>query len=290
MIRILHFIYKKCLVFLLLFTNFACTQSLTKVTKLDKRLKEISGLTRLNDTVLIAHNDSGDEPILYFLNLEGEIIHQLLVSNAKNVDWEDITTDNKGSIFIADIGNNGNKRKNLKIYCVESDSLLFKNQLEARVINISYEDQEEFPPSVSEMHYDAEALGFYSDSLFIFTKSHTQPFDGLAHVYKLPAKPGTYKLKVLQKIQLKSRKFSFDALTAAEFFEDKCYVLTYSGIEVFSLDKGTAGEGLFVHEKRISLRKLSQKEALTVNKGFIYIADEYNKKLGGEKLYKLKIE
>jgi len=270
------------------FQHLAYSQSLEKIAKLDSRLKEISGLTFLNDTVLIAHNDSGNEAVLYFLDLKGKIIHQTLVSNAKNVDWEDISTNGKGTIFIADIGNNANKRKNLKIYCVASDSILYKEETEAKIIELSYEDQKEFPPSHEQLHYDAEALSFYNDSLYIFTKSHSKPFDGLTSCYKLPAKPGTYMLKAIQVIQLKERHESFDSVSAAEILGDKCYLLTYSGIEVFSLNKNPGIQETFSHEKRISFLKLTQKEALTVNKDFIYIADEHNKTLGGKNLYKLQ--
>ena len=34
----------------------------------------------------------------------------------KNVDWEDLTQDDKGYIYIADTGNNNNKRRELDIY------------------------------------------------------------------------------------------------------------------------------------------------------------------------------
>lgn len=262
-------------------------QSLDRIAKLDPELDEISGLTFWNDSVLIAHNDSGNEPVLYFLDMKGNIVHQVRISNASNVDWEDITTDRKGTIYIGDIGNNLNKRKDLKIYIVSDQSLLEKSEVKARTITFSYADQKDFPPeNKTDWHFDAEALGFYHDSLVIFTKSQSKPYDGHTQCYKIPAKAGNYSLEPVQEIQLKDRSHRQDAVTAVEFFDEKCYLLTYSGVEIFRV----AASGKLSHDKRISFLLLSQKEALTVNRLYIYIADEYNKKIGGRNFYQLKNE
>ncbi|MGV3632135.1 MAG: hypothetical protein ACO1O6_13075 [Bacteroidota bacterium] len=262
-------------------------QSLDKIAKLDPKLAEISGLDFWNDSVLVAHNDSGNEPVLYFLDLEGTIFHEVRITNATNVDWEDLTTDGKGSIYIADIGNNTNRRKDLKIYVVNGKNILQKSEAEARTITLSYSDQTAFPPeNKTDWHFDAEALGFYHDSLVIFTKSQTKPYDGITHCYKFPAKPGDYQLKPHQEFHLKERSNRQDAVTSVDFLEGKCYVLTYSGVEVFTVSSA----GKLVHDKRISFLVLSQKEALTVNRSYIYIADEYHKKAGGRNLYQIKNE
>lgn len=274
------------LVFLCL-TQTAYSQALDKISKLGSELDEISGLTFWNDSVLIAHNDSGNEPLLYFLDTKGTIFHRVHVSNATNVDWEDITTDGKGTIYIADIGNNMNKRKDLKIYIISDKALLKKTEVEARTINLSYANQRAFPPeNKTDWHFDAEALGFYRDSLVIFTKSQSKPYDGHTQCYKLPAKAGSYILKPSEEIRLKDRSYRQDAVTSVEFFEDKCYLLTYSGVEIFNV----SASGRLNPDKRIPFLLLSQKEALTVNRSYIYIADEYNTKVGGRNLYQLKNE
>lgn len=262
-------------------------QRLEKVARLDPVLKEISGLAFLNDSVLIAHNDSGDNPVLYFLDTEGKLLHQTRITNATNVDWEDITTDGKGFIYISDTGNNPNSRKDLKIYAVSSDSILYKAETEARQINIRYADQEAFPPDKKAWHFDAEALAFYGDSLILFTKSQSEPFDGITHCYIFPARPGDYTLVRRQEIRLKSRSYKLDAVTSAGFFGQCCYLLTYTGVEIFSVNCSAPGDFL-VYRERISLPGFTQKEALTANDSYLYIADEYNKTLGGKKLYRIK--
>ncbi|MES2588477.1 MAG: hypothetical protein V4622_05800 [Bacteroidota bacterium] len=261
------------------------SQSLDKIKKLDKKLNEISGLTFLNDSILIAHNDGGNEPVLFFLNLKGEIIHEVLVSNAKNVDWEDITSDKKNYIYLADIGNNLNDRKNLLIYKIKLDSLFFKSSVKAQKIEFSYEDQEEFPPNEKDFHFDAEALAYRDNNLYIFTKSRSNPFDGVSSVYKLSTKTGKQKAKKIATLNLKSRKMIFDGVTAAEFQDSLCYVLTYSGLEIFSFKDDT-----FTKKDRISFVKLTQKEAMTIRKKKVYIADEKKGKAFPASLYKMKLK
>ena len=81
---------------------------------LSDELDEISGLEMLNDSTFVALNDGGHEATLYLLNIRGKIIKKVKIENAKNVDWEDIAVDDK-NIYIADVGNNTNKRKDLLI-------------------------------------------------------------------------------------------------------------------------------------------------------------------------------
>lgn len=271
-----------CCVF---FTSTFFSQSLDKITKLDKKLNEISGLEVLNDSCLLAINDSGNKPVLFVLNLKGKIIHEVKISNATNVDWEDLTIDDKGNIYIADIGNNLNLRKNLCIYKVKADSLLFKTELKAEKISFEYEDQNAFPPDSTNLNFDAEAIACFENELYIFSKCRSIPYSGKSNVYKLSCEAGNQKAHKIHSLQLKNRKMRLDGVTAAEFDGGICYVLTYSGIEVFSFYAGK-----FVKEKRIKFKILSQKEALCKKGNYLYLADEKVKSVLDPKLYRLKIK
>lgn len=279
-----YFSLKGLIFFTLFFLPFfSFSQNDKTKIKLSQKLNEISGLIKFNDTCLIAHNDGGNHPILFFLNLNGKIIHELEITNAKNVDWEDITIDPTGNIYIADIGNNSNKRKDLCIYKIKSDSLLYLTKIEAEIILFSYAEQVDFPPVKLYKNFDAEALAYYRDELYIFTKCRTEPYSGITQIYKLPTKPGTYVIEKSGEIQLKSRRMKMDGVTAADFNSDTLYLLTYSGIEVFSYT-----EDKFHKIKRKSFNKLTQKEALCVINDEIFIADEKFKSIFEAKLYRLK--
>jgi hypothetical protein len=259
-------------------------QKAEKITDLPDALQEISGMTFLNDTVLVAHNDSGNEPILFFLNLKGRIIHQLWVRNAKNRDWEDITSDGKGHLYIADIGNNNNAKKKLQIYRISTWNILQKTEVNAEEIEFNYPEQV-FPTPESDLHYDAEALAYYKDSLYVFTKCRAEPFDGITYMYSLPVKPGKYVAKRRAVFSLGTGGFLKDAITAAEICGDKCYLLTYNRLIIYQFKNGQLS-----YLKKIYLKPYTQKEALTTRDNkILYISDEKQKILGGGDLYKLKL-
>jgi hypothetical protein len=273
----------KILLFLLLFFSTSLTSfgQKKKIAKLPEHLKEISGLAFLNDTVLIAHNDGGNDATLYFLNLKGEQFHSVKVENAKNKDWEDITVDGKGNLFIGDIGNNGNNRDNLCIYKISSFGILKKESVTAEKINFRYSEQKDFPPDLKNLHFDAEALAYNNDSLYIFTKCRTEPFDGKSFCYGLPTKPESYKLIKDFDLNIGKEGWWKDCITAAEIKNNKCYLLTYNRIIIYTIHKSK-----FTFSHSISLDTISQYESMAINsKGIIYIADEQNELLGGGNLY-----
>ena len=274
------------LTFLFLIFTFTLNTALAqkkRIAKLPKELEEISGLAFLNDSVLVTHTDSGGKPILYFLNLEGKEIHRVQLLGATNVDWEDITFDGKGYLYIGDIGNNNNARKDLCIYKVNSKNILKKDSVKSEKISFTYTEQKTFPESKPDRHFDAEGLAFLNDTLYLFTKNRTEPFDGKCFGYKIPTKVGTYKLTKQFELFLGKDGWFKDSATAVDIRDDKCYILTYNRLMIYTIE-----DGKFKFLKHILLTPLSQIEAVAVNsKGKVYIADEKQKLLGGANLYKV---
>ncbi len=254
-----------------------------KVASLPKELHEVSGLTFLNDTLLVAHNDGGDSAKIYILNTNGKIQNHVALNSAANVDFEDITTDGKKYLYLADIGNNSNNRKNLVIYKIPTEGLIKNKTVTAARILFSYPEQSAFPPPKTERYYDAECIAYHNDSLYIFTKCRTEPFDGICKVYQLPCSAGTHKAKLVYSLKIGKRDWYRDAVTGGEFYKNQLFLLTYNRVIAYDLKNGKA---IYHSEHGLSL---TQKESLTVGpKGLIYIADERHKLLGGGNLYTLK--
>lgn len=261
-------------------------QKIQKIARLPEIVTESSGLILYNDSLFITHNDSGDKPILYFINFKGKLIHQVIINNAKNVDWEDITKDNHGNIYIADIGNNSNQRKDLRIYKIKSHNLLSSSTVNPEIIEISYKEQLDFPPSDEELNFDAEGLAYHNDSLWIITKCRSIPFEGNAYLYKLPTKAGKYHLKRNTHLFIGKDGFTKDAVTGLDIYNDKLYVLTYNRILIYKLISNK-----LEFENQFYTKPYTQKEAIIVkNKNEIYLTDEATKLLGGGYLYKLTID
>jgi sugar lactone lactonase YvrE len=90
---------------------------------LPKDLKEVSGNETIRNSNLIwMLNDGGNESKIYAVSEQGKIKREVYIKN-KNHDWEDLTSDEKGNIYIGDFGNNLSKRKNLTILKIEEKYL-----------------------------------------------------------------------------------------------------------------------------------------------------------------------
>lgn len=249
---------------------------------LPDQLKEISGWTFVNDTTLIAHNDSGNEPFLYVLNLDGSIRHQALLTGTGNIDFEDITTDNKGNIYLGDFGNNANTRRDLTIWKIKTSDIFDKDEVTGKAIHFSYAEQSAFPPAAAEKYYDAEALAYYKDSLYVLTKCRAEPFDGKCMIYELPTTPGTYKVRRKTYLKLGKGGWLRDSATGAAIYKNELYILTYTKLLIYTL--GADRKGTF--KTQVSMAPISQKEAVSVRKnGKIYVTDERQKLLGGGTIF-----
>lgn len=164
---------------------------------LPNSLSESSGAIFFNNKLII-HNDSGGGNKLYELDtISGNITRSVTISNAINIDWEDMTQDST-SIYVGDIGNNvSGNRKDLKIYKINKREYLNNVSVSADVISYSYADQTDYKPQASNKTiWDAEALvSFNGEYLIVFTKNWV---DKVTKGYMIPKKPGSYSVLPLQ--------------------------------------------------------------------------------------------
>lgn len=189
---------------LLFITITSCTNygQLKVVADLPGSLKENSGMVSLKDSTVWIVEDGGNKDELYKINFKGEILKTLEVKNGDNDDWEDLTKDRLGNVYIADIGNNNNTRKNLTIYKVPNPEIEPGDKIDAEKIELKYPEQKEFPPKKDKRFFDAEALFHYNKKLFIVTKNRSNPFTGNAYVYSVPDEKGEYEATLVAEINL----------------------------------------------------------------------------------------
>ena len=140
---------------------------------LPNKLDEISGLEKYGDTFL-GFNDSGGEPEIYqFTNKNpSEIIKTIRITNAKNVDWEEIAMSDS-LIFVGDFGNNRGNRKDLKIYYFPKNVLESSKDLvevKADTISFFYPEQQDYTSKVHKHDFDLEAMFYYGGKIHLFTK------------------------------------------------------------------------------------------------------------------------
>ena len=141
-------------------------------TKLPQLLEEVSGIQySKNEDAFWMINDSGNAPSLYLVSEEGNILRELKI-NSKNTDWEDITQDKEGNVYIGNFGNNANKRKDLVILKVHASDLKSNSKINVENIEFYYPEQKQFP--AKEKYFDTEGFFEWNDFLYIFTKSRVK--------------------------------------------------------------------------------------------------------------------
>jgi hypothetical protein len=147
-------------------------------------IRESSGLVKSRQYDLFwTHNDSGDRPRIFAITRAGELIAEYEVAGAGQVDWEDIATDDAGNLYVGDIGNNLNNRRDLGIYRItEPDPSKGGGVIEAeRFIAYQYADQESFN-TLCRWNFDAEALFWMDGALVVATKDRS---DHRFRVYRI---------------------------------------------------------------------------------------------------------
>ncbi len=119
----------------LLFKTFKNT-----ITPVHSHLKELSGFEFDRSGNLWGIDDSGNPPEQYRIDSTGNITNTIRVTNAKNIDWEDMTQDDQGHFFIGDYGNNLNNRRILTIYKIENPIDIKGSKTKAEIINFKFAD------------------------------------------------------------------------------------------------------------------------------------------------------
>ena len=186
--------------------------------RLPAELKEVSGMTQTPNGDLWLLNDSHNPADLFrFDPVEGKLLETRHLP-VTNFDWEDLTHDAAGNLYIGDFGNNYNRRQNLRIFRFNPAT----GQIDS--IQFRYPDQTAFPPaSEKNWNFNCEAMVFMNDSLHLFSKNSFKGNFYTKH-YVLPARPQreAYIAELRDSVRLKNR-----VVTGAAISRDgKTMVLT----------------------------------------------------------------
>ena len=248
---------------------------------LPKKLKEVSGIALSQDQKTIwAIEDAGNKNVVYAVDRTGNLIADVVVENAENNDWEDITRDNAGHLYIGDFGNNENDRRNLSILKLDLKEASQKSANVIQTTKFHYEGQNEFPPKKSNLLYDCEAFVEKEGNFYLFTKNRSKGFDGTFLVFQIPNKEGDFEAKLVAKIKLEG-SYNDAAITSATInSKNQIVLLTHKNVHLVSSFFENNFTGSFI--QKISLNHNSQKEAVVfLDDRSLLIADEKDKKEGG---------
>lgn len=171
--------------------EYPVPKAVHKIQTLDPVLNETSGII-VEDSVYYTFNDSGAEAEIFAFSENGSIIQKTIISNAVNIDWEAIASDDE-NFYLADVGNNFGRRDTLVIYIIPAADLRNRDLITQATEKISFTYNEESSKnSTGWFSHDCEAMFSYGDSLYLISKDWV---GNAARIYTLPKKAGHYSIK-----------------------------------------------------------------------------------------------
>jgi len=263
---------------LLLFTLLISTScnfgKLTVIADLPSSLKEISAIEKTTASNLLwVIEDAGNKNNLYGLNIQGKIIKDISISNIQNIDWEDLTSDSFGNIYIGDFGNNSKKRKNFAIYKVNNPENVNSNTT-AEVIS--------FKLTKTVKSQDFESFFLYNDNFYIFSKDNKE-----TKLFQVPNTIGDHEARYISEVKLKGKNTK---VTSADISEDGKTVVLLNHDKLWKLANYESDNFLSGTTEAIIFDHDSQKEGINfIDSNTVLITDEKTKHNGGN-LYKFSLK
>lgn len=275
----------------LAFHVIAQTQVATprQITRLPLEILESSGIAVSGSNLIWSHEDSGNDNLLYGFDTLGQLKRTLTITNVPNTDWEDLAVDEDGNIFIEDMGNNSNQRKDLAIYKIPDPGNITGNNVTAEILNVSFADQTSFPPAAADLNFDVEAIAWRDGYLYLFTKNRSNPFSGITKMYKMEDQPGSYSLMPEDSFVVGTDSY-IDKITSADYsrVNNELVLLTHNRLISFkNFQDDRFFEGTMTEYAFSTLP--GQNEAIAyVTPGKLYMTEEGS---GGQSgwLYEVKL-
>ena len=206
--------------------------------------------------VLWTHGDSGSGNWLFAVDASGEVLARLRVRGTVNVDWEDITHDDQGRLWLGDIGNNDSNRRDLAVHRMpEPDPSGAGDNIEVE-LSVPYHFPEQTRFGKRGDNFDAEALFWWREQLWLLTKHRS---DDNTRLYRFPELSGeavgleqVASFDMGPSIDASKRKPWSGQVSAAEVSEDGRYLamLTYEAVFVFATP--ASGEGAEMFDEQVA--------------------------------------
>lgn len=163
------------------------------------RITESSGIvvSRKNPAVFWTHNDGGGRrQVIYAITRTGKPLGEFRVTGALLEDWEDIAADDKGHLFLGDIGNNDAHRQLLVVHQVDEPDL---DKRASGLVSVTHSWTLRFPQTA----FDCESLVVWQNHGYVISKVFSNERAGL-YRFSLTNAPATQTLELLGDIKIDS--------------------------------------------------------------------------------------
>lgn len=224
--------------------------------KLPQVLNEVSGLAVSSSDSLWWHNDSGNGASLFLTNRAGELLSEEVLP-VQNYDWEDLSIDTDGRLYLGDFGDNRRARDEAVIYCYDPQT----GSVDSTTFN--YADQ---------LRHDTEAFFWHQDTFHLFTKQRISRAKLMTYHYVMPAKSGHQTAELRDSLSLRKRAVTAAAIhpetgtvvLLAYYYTKRLGFIPYSAANMYFFNDYP--EGYFLqgrrHSRRISFIVATQYEAV----------------------------
>lgn len=280
--------------FTLLSITLSCSQkqeNFSIIAKLPSNIKEASACEISKASPLIwTIEDSKNGNILFGFNENGDLIKEITITNVQNNDWEDLTSDDEGNLYIGDFGNNDNDRENLAIYKINAADLN-KNEAKAEsIVQFYYPEQTEIPSKKKNRIFDVESFFIHNNKFYLFTKNRSSKFDGTTVLYEVENNSNEKLAATKIGSFVTCEEFNHCAVTSADISPNKDKVAILSSDKVWIFTNWKDNDFFSGNVEKIELNHHTQKEGLCFkDENTILITDEGDKKITGN-LYELKLK
>ncbi|HLV38642.1 MAG TPA: hypothetical protein VKY47_04280 [Xanthomarina sp.] len=261
------------LLFILMFSS--CNKGgLNKIASFPLSLKEASAAEKILGSSLIwTIEDSRNGNILYGVNENGKLIKEIEISNAQNIDWEDLTSDSLGNIYIGDFGNNKKERDHFTIYKVPSPEHV-GNKTVADVITF------QLPPNTKPL--DFEAFFIYKSHFYIINKKNKETM-----FFKVPTALGNHTAEYVCSFNLENNP---QKISSADISKDGKTIVLLNKNTIWKITDFNTDNFCSATIESIALNHISQKEGICFkDENTVYITDERIWFIGGN-IYTFKIK
>lgn len=201
----------------------------------DDEINEASGIAASShyENALWVHNDSGNDPLLFLINREGETLKTFYVKGIENRDWEDIAIgpgpdEDKQYLYLGEIGDNLTRFDTKFIYRIEEPIVSLEES--SAIDTISNFDVIEFRYPEKTQNAEALMVDPVTKDIYIIAKNLDDP-----SIYRLAyEQTATDQLLTLEKtgrLTIESKGLQ-DQITAGDISPDGLEVLikTYGHI------------------------------------------------------------
>ncbi|MDX9754180.1 MAG: hypothetical protein RBU29_09490 [bacterium] len=127
-------------------------------------VEELSGVIRARQPgEYWGHNDRGNKPVLYRFSADGDLLQKIKLDKIENTDWEAITRDQQGYLYIGCFGDNDRQRSEYAILRLPEPNPGVEETTKVETMPFTYADGKA---------HNCEAFFYYNTSFYLITKEN----------------------------------------------------------------------------------------------------------------------